>query len=67
MLRTLFTPLRAHFDSSPRTPNTSSVSAQDNDELAPENFARDVIIELMRSSMENLKLAQDTGTKAQVR
>jgi hypothetical protein len=67
MLRTLFTPLRAHFDSSPRTPKTLSVPGQDDDELAPEDFARDVMIELMRNSMENLKLAQDMSTKAQVR
>jgi hypothetical protein len=68
MLRTLLTPLRAHFDTSPRTPETSPAPpAVQDDELAPEEFAREVMIELMRSSVENLKLAQDTETKTQVR
>jgi hypothetical protein len=68
MLRTLLTPLRAHFDVSPRTPETSQApqAAQDDDELTPEEFAREVMIELMSNSVENLKLAQDTDTKTQV-
>jgi hypothetical protein len=63
MLRTLLSPLRGHFETSPHTPKT----CPDDDELAPEDFARDVMIELMRNSVENLKLAQDTKTKTQVR
>lgn len=68
MLRTLLTPLRARFDLSPRTTTTPlPPTIQDEDELAPEDFARDVMIELMRNSVENLKLAEDTRTKIQVR
>lgn len=68
MLRTLLTPLRAHVDTSPRTAKTSSLaSVLDDNELAPEEFAREVMMELMRNSVENLKLAQDIETKTQVR
>jgi hypothetical protein len=64
MLRTLLSPLRGHFDTSPHTPKISlPASVPDEDELAPEDFARDVMIELMRNSVENLKLAHDTKTK----
>ncbi|KAG6831011.1 hypothetical protein H0H92_013198 [Tricholoma furcatifolium] len=65
MLRTLLTPLRARFDLSPKTP-TPVLAPQEEDEVAPEDFARDVIIELMRNSVENLKLAEDTRTRIQV-
>ncbi|EEB87887.1 hypothetical protein MPER_14566 [Moniliophthora perniciosa FA553] len=57
MLRTLLTPLVAKFDLSPRIPTAAPPPAQD-DELAPEDFARDVLIELMRNSVENLKQAE---------
>lgn len=65
MLRTLLSPLRSHFDTSPHTPGKTSLPASvpDEDELAPEDFARDVMIELMRNSVENLKVAHDTKTK----
>ncbi|GLB40924.1 putative WD40 repeats [Lyophyllum shimeji] len=66
MLRTLLTPLRARFDLSPKTPTTPLPPTQADDELAPEDFARDVIIELMRNSVENLKVAEDARTKIQV-
>ncbi|KAG6816009.1 hypothetical protein H0H87_009501 [Tephrocybe sp. NHM501043] len=67
MLRTLLTPLRARFDLSPRTTTPPVLTPQEEeDELAPEDFARDVIIELMRNSVENLKVAEDTRTKIQV-
>lgn len=67
MLRTLLSPLRGHFDPSARTPMTSlPASVLEEDEFAPEDFARDVMIELMRNSVENLKLAQDTKTKTLV-
>ncbi|RDB26036.1 hypothetical protein Hypma_006119 [Hypsizygus marmoreus] len=66
MLRTLLTPLRARFDLSPKTPTTPLPPAHDDNDIAPEDFARDVMIELMRNSVENLKLAEDTRTKIQV-
>lgn len=71
MLRTLLTPLRGRFDLSPRSlapPVTSSPAsaASVDDELAPEDFARDVLIELMRNSVESLKIAEDVRSKAEV-
>ena len=69
MLRSLLTPLRAHFEMSPHTPRTSSPIPvrEDDGDLNLEDFARDVMIELMRNSVESLKLAQDSKAKAQVR
>ena len=67
MLRTLLSPLRTRFDLSPKTPTTPlQPTVQSEEEQAPEDFARDVITELMRNSMEDLKLAEDTRTKQQV-
>ncbi|KAG6860352.1 hypothetical protein C0995_012421, partial [Termitomyces sp. Mi166 len=71
MFQALLTPLRARFEltTSPKTPtrlNTALASQVEEDELAPENFARDVMVELMRNSVENLKLAEDTKTEIQV-
>jgi len=67
MLRTLLSPLRTRFDMSPQTPTTSlPPTVPSDEEQAPEEFARDVITELMRNSMEDLKHAEDTRTKHQV-
>ncbi|KAJ6565477.1 beach-domain-containing protein [Mycena vulgaris] len=69
MLRTLLTPLRLRFDSSPRsavTNNVTTPSIPDEDELDPEDFARDVLIELMRLSVEKLKLAESTHVRMEV-
>ncbi|KAJ7700350.1 beach-domain-containing protein [Mycena rosella] len=69
MLRTLLTPLRLRFDSSPRsavTNNVTTPSIPDEEELDPEDFARDVLIELMRISVEKLKLAEGTNARMEV-
>ncbi|KAJ7151346.1 beach-domain-containing protein [Mycena crocata] len=69
MFRTLLTPLRLRFDSSPRSAVTNPVttpSIPDEEELDPEDFARDVLIELMRISVDKLKLAEDTHTRMEV-
>ncbi|KAJ7439485.1 beach-domain-containing protein [Mycena latifolia] len=69
MLRTLLTPLRLRFDSSPRsavTNNVTTPSIPDEEELDPEDFARDVLIELMRLSVEKLKLADSTHNRMEV-
>ncbi|KAJ7672461.1 hypothetical protein DFH06DRAFT_1363367 [Mycena polygramma] len=63
MFRTLLTPLRLRFDSSPRSAVTNPIatpSIPDEEELDPEDFARDVLIELMRISVDKLKLAETT-------
>jgi hypothetical protein len=65
MLRTFLTPLRARFDLSPRIPSIENDDPND-DELAPEDFARDVLIELMRNSVENLKTAETRQARIEV-
>ncbi|KAJ3575407.1 hypothetical protein NP233_g1115 [Leucocoprinus birnbaumii] len=57
MFRTLLTPLRARFDISPRLP-PQNVPDILQDEPTPEDFARDVMVELMRNSVEELKHAE---------
>ncbi|KAJ7130393.1 beach-domain-containing protein [Mycena epipterygia] len=69
MFRTLLTPLRLRFDSSPRsavTNNVTTPSIPDEEELDPEDFARDVLIELMRLAVEKLKLAESTHARMEV-
>lgn len=65
MLRTLLTPLRARFDTSPRLPpqNTPEIHQ---DELTLEDFARDVLVELMRNSVEELKQAESFDDRMKV-
>ncbi len=63
MLGRLITPLRARFDLSPRPP-TSPEDVEDDD--SPENFARDVLTELMRNAVEALKAAEDVHGKVEV-
>jgi hypothetical protein len=70
MLRTLLTPLRAHFDNISPNPSPkpdASTFPHGSPEVDPEDFARDVLIELMRSAVERLKTAEDTRTKLEVR
>jgi hypothetical protein len=69
MLRTLLTPLRGRFDLSPLSPALPTATVPvtpGDDELDPEDFARDVLIELMRISVESLKVAEDVKSKAEV-
>lgn len=66
MLRTLLTPLRSRFDTSPRLPPTN-VSGIQESEQDPEDFARDVLVELMRNEVEELKQAESFEDKLKVR
>ena len=71
MLQTLLSPLRSRFELSPRTPSSSeqpnpSPTHPEDDDLNPEEFARDVLIELMRNSVEKLKQADDQRNKSEV-
>lgn len=69
MLQTLLSPLRSRFESSPRTPISSELNpspTQPDDDLNPEEFARDVLIELMRNSIEKLKQADNLRDKSEV-
>jgi hypothetical protein len=65
MLRTFLTPLRARFDVSPRFP-PENVSNRPEEEPTPEDFARDVLVELMRNSVEELKQAEDFENRIKV-
>jgi hypothetical protein len=70
MFQTLLTPLRTRFNLSPRSPaslaSLPSATEDGDEELAPEDFARDVLIELMRNSVENLKSAETRQGQAEV-
>ncbi|KAJ6464029.1 beach-domain-containing protein [Mycena sanguinolenta] len=75
MFRTLLTPLRLRFDSSPRSavthaPSTSAITPgstrEEDEEIDPEEFARDVLIELMRVSVDKLKVAESTRARIEV-
>jgi hypothetical protein len=69
MFRSLLSPLRSRFDLSPRTPTTAVSGASatsDADTATPEDFARDVLVELMRNSVEDLKAANGTKAKSEV-
>ena len=65
MLGRLLTPLRAHFEPPPAPKFQASVSATDEDASA-EDFARDVLVELMRNSMDRLKEAETLNDKIEV-
>ncbi|KAF8895064.1 hypothetical protein CPB85DRAFT_1229973 [Mucidula mucida] len=64
MLRTLLT-LVARFDLSPRF-EEAPLPAEEDGELDPEDFAREVMIELMRNTLDNLKDADTLREKTEV-
>jgi hypothetical protein len=64
MFSAILTPLRARFETQPRVETNA---ATDNvDDIAPEDFARDVLIELMRNAVEKLKTTGDVLTQVEV-
>ena len=70
MLQTLLSPLRSRFDLSPKTPTTAAAirfPEEQEQTQSPEDFARDVLVELMRSAVENLKRADSERAKCEVR
>lgn len=66
MLRTFLTPLRARFDVSPRLPPQNAPGIHQ-DDPTPEDFARDVLVELMRNSVEELKQTEAYEDRMKVR
>jgi len=64
MFGRLITPLKARFEQSIRPEKQEDV-AQDEDASA-EDFARDVLVELMRNAVEKLKEAEDIKDKIEV-
>jgi hypothetical protein len=67
MFSALLTPLRARFETSPRVGTVVPPSDDNEDDIAPEDFARDVLIELMRNAVEKLKAIGDVCSKVEVR
>lgn len=65
LLTPLVTPLVSRFDLSPR-PEQSFQNAEDLETASAENFARDVMIEVMRNSIESLKEANSLKDKIQL-
>ena len=65
MFSALLTPLRARFETSSLVEPPRADGNED--DLAPEDFARDVLIELMRNAVEKLKSMSDIHSKVGVR
>jgi len=59
MLSALLTPLRARFEISPQVEAVTTPATDNVDDLAPEDFARDVLIELTKNAVEELKTTED--------
>ncbi|KZT70568.1 beach-domain-containing protein [Daedalea quercina L-15889] len=74
MFRTLLTPLSARFSLSPLSPRPGTTTSfpqngaddRPDDSLDPEEFARDVLIQLMRNAVENLKAAEGLKARAEL-
>ncbi|KAI0300557.1 beach-domain-containing protein [Multifurca ochricompacta] len=66
MFSALLTPLRARFETSPRVETTAPPVGDNEDTIAPEDFARDVLIELMRNAVEKLKETKNVRSKVEV-
>ena len=67
MLNAILTPLRTSFSLSPRVDTHPVPPSPRPDEQNPEEFAREIMIELMRNAVEDLKLAEDRKTRLKVR
>ncbi|KAF8266238.1 beach-domain-containing protein [Lactarius quietus] len=65
MFSALITPLRARFETSSLVEPVTRVDGNE-DDIAPEDFARDVLIELMRNAVEKLKSMSDIHSKVEV-
>ncbi|KAI0700338.1 beach-domain-containing protein [Cytidiella melzeri] len=64
MLRSLLSPLSDRFIPSPR-PNIS-LAPHTEDIFSPEDFAKDVLVEVMRNAVERLKLAEGLNARSEV-
>jgi hypothetical protein len=63
MFKNLLTPFRTQFDAFTASPSDNDAA----DELgSPEDFARDVLVELMRNSMDRLKEAEGARSRIDV-
>ncbi len=67
MFSALLTPLRARFETSPVVETVTRGVDGNEDDMAPEDFARDVLIELMRNAVGKLKATNDIHIEVGVR
>lgn len=65
MFRTLLSPLSSRFPLTPRPDITSFPDVVE--EETPEDFARDVLLEVMRNAVERLKVATGLNERTEVR
>ena len=63
MLQTLLSPLTSRF---PLTPRQDVSPVIPDDSSAAEDFARDVLVEVMRNAVERLKFAEGLNARTQV-
>lgn len=66
MFSALLTPLRARFEVAPQVEAVTTSAADNVLEIAPEDFARDVLIEIMRNAADKLKTAGDVCSQVEV-
>ena len=66
MFSALLTPLRARFETAPQVEVITTPTTDNVDDIAPEDFARDVLIELMRNAVEKLKTTGDVSSQVEV-
>ena len=66
MFSALLTPLRARFETAPHVEAVTTPTTDNADDIAPEDFARDVLIELMRNAVEKLKTTGDVCSQVEV-
>ncbi|KAH8103359.1 beach-domain-containing protein [Cristinia sonorae] len=72
MLRSFLSPLSSVFSPTPNSANSQVSPGQhgfrrpEDDGAAPEDFARDVLIEVMRKSVERLKMAEGLRARTEV-
>lgn len=68
MLHNLLSPITSRFPLTPRPDVSPGVHSIDDDaRSAAEDFARDVLVEVMRNAVERLKLAEGLNARTQVR
>lgn len=67
MFRTLLSPLSSRFPLTPRPDITSHSLPDVVEEETPEDFARDVLLEVMRNAVERLKVAAGLNERTEVR
>jgi hypothetical protein len=66
MFSALLTPLRARFEITPQVEAVTTPVTDNVVDIAPEDFARDVLIEIMRNAVEKLKTTGDVCSQVEV-